>query len=207
MVIGLLAAVSPVSVMFLIALMLKKNPLRNAIFFLIGFTLMLVVIGLVFGIALQAGGSGKKSHVDAYIDIALGAVCIVLIPMAFRKKKNQEPAKEPVEVKPLRALITGIVVMSVNLSTIMAFLVGVHAITSAHGLSTLGHFIAGIVLLFFSLLSLLVPIALDIAFPKTAEKVLTATRNWLTKYGQWVGAAILLLFGVVLLIQGIKVVV
>ena len=201
-VIGLLAAVSPVSLMVLIAVMLRKKPLRNAFFFLIGYTIMLLIIGLVFGLVLHAGGSGKKSKLDSYVDVGLGALCLRLIPLSFRKRKK--PAKEePGALSPPRAIITGAVVMSVNISTVMAYLVGVHTITRAN-LPTGDDLVAWVILTLFALLSMLVPIAMDVAFPRTAARVLKATRAWLIKYNQWGGGAVLLLFGVILLFQGIK---
>ena len=70
-VIGLAAAVSPVAVMVLISLMLKKNPVRNSSLFLLGFALVLIAIGIAGLFLLHLGGHAKKSPVDGYIDIAL----------------------------------------------------------------------------------------------------------------------------------------
>lgn len=201
-VMGLLAAVSPVSLMVLIAVMLKKHPLRNGIFFVIGFTIALVAIGVIFGFVLHASGSGGSSHVDEYIDIALGVVCLAFIPLAFRKRKDTS-AEGPGELSPVRATITGAVVMAINVSTIMAYLAGVHAIAQA-AVSGVDDVIAVAILTVVTLTTLLIPLLLYALFPAKAEKVLTAMREWLVRHGKWLSAGILLVFAVYLLVKGIK---
>src|SRR5450759_1959696 len=82
--IGLAASVSPVAVMVLITLMFSKRPLRNSLFFLLGFTLTLVAIAVVVVFVFHAGEHSRKSNLDAWIAIALmTAVTLVtlLIPI------------------------------------------------------------------------------------------------------------------------------
>lgn len=196
---GLGAAVSPVAVTLLITLMLRKHPLKNAFFFLVGYTGFLLTLGVVGVFLISRGTSGGKSSADAYIDVVLGVACLLVIPLAFRKKKKREPAQE---IGPLKCMITGVVSMLVNSSTIVIFLAGTHEISKAR-LSTGEDLVAILILTAFTLVSLLVPVVAYALFPKTAAKVLDSVRVWLGKHSQWIAAGILLVFGVYLLVKGI----
>lgn len=196
---------SPVAVMVLISLMLKKNPVRNSSLFLLGFALVLIAIGIAGLFLLHLGGHAKKSPVDGYIDIALGVLCLLAIPLVWkRKRKQEEPAAR--DVKPARAFTLGAATMLVNFSTIPIYVTGVHEISSAK-LAVSDDVLAMIVLTVVTLLTLIVPIITYTAFPKTAARVLSSVRVWLSKNQKVIGAAILLVFGVYLLIKGIHAVV
>jgi len=203
----LAAAVSPVAVMVLISLMLKKNPVRNSSLFLLGFALVLIAIGIAGLFLLHLGGHAKKSPVDGYIDIALGVLCLLAIPLVWkrkRKRKQEEPAAR--DIKPARAFTLGAATMLVNFSTIPIYVTGVHEISSAK-LAVSDDVLAMIVLTVVTLLTLIVPIITYTAFPKTAARVLSSVRVWLSKNQKVIGATILLVFGVYLLIKGIHAVV
>ncbi|MFH1148948.1 MAG: GAP family protein [Actinomycetota bacterium] len=200
-VIGLGAAISPVSIMVLISLMLLKRPLKNALFYLLGFTLVLVGMGLVGALLFHTGGSGGKGTVDAWIDLILGVLCLLaLIPALMRKPKPER--KERGEIKGRTAFVVGAGAMAVNASTIVIYMSGVHLITKA-GLDPAEDVIAFLVLTAVTLVSLIVPMLLYALFPKTGEKVLTRMRTWLARYHKLIGAGILLVFGAYLLIKGI----
>jgi len=204
-VIGLAAAVSPVAVMVLISLMLKKHPVRNSSLFLLGFALVLIAIGIAGIILLHFGGHAKKSPVDGYIDIALGVLCLLAIPLAWkRKRKQEEPAAR--DIKPARAFTLGGATMLVNFSTIPIYVSGVHVISDAR-LGLFDDVLAMVILTAVTLITLVVPIVIYIVFPKAAARALSSVRVWLSKHQKVIGAAILLVFGVYLLIKGIHAVV
>ena len=87
---GLAASVSPVAIMLLLAVMMRKNTRRNTLLFLLGFTLILVALGVVGVFIFKAGGSGAKRSVDGYFDIALGVLCLLAMLFSLRPKKKQE---------------------------------------------------------------------------------------------------------------------
>jgi len=204
-VIGLAAAVSPVAVMVLISLMLKKNPVRNSSLFLLGFVLVLIAIGIAGLFLLHVGGHGKKTPADGYVDIALGVLCLLAIPLVWkRKRKQEEPAAR--DIKPARAFTLGGATMLVNFSTIPIYVSGVHVISDAR-LGLFDDVLAMVILTAVTLITLVVPIIIYIVFPKAAAKALSSVRVWLSKHQKVIGAAILLVFGVYLLIKGIHAVV
>lgn len=192
---------SPVAVMVLISLMFLKRPLKNALFFLLGFTLVLACMGVAGVLLFHTGGSGGKGTVDAWIDVVLGALCLLAIPLALKRKPKPERS-EPGEIKASRSFTIGIGAMAINSSTIVIYMSGVHVISVAR-LKPPGDALALVVLTAFTLLTLLVPIVGYAVFPKTAEKALSRVRAWLVKHGKLIGAGILLVFGVYLLVKGI----
>jgi len=199
--------VSPVAVMVLISLMLKKNPVRNSSLFLLGFALVLIAIGIAGLFLLHFGGHAKKSPVDGYIDIALGVLCLLAIPLAWkrkRKRKQEEPAAR--DIKPARAFTLGGATMLINFSTIPIYVSGVHVISDAK-LAFFDDVLAMVILTAVTLITLVAPIVIYLVFPKAAARALSSVRVWLSKHQKVIGATILLVFGVYLLIKGIHAVV
>ncbi len=202
LVIGMGAAVSPVAVMVLISLMLRKHPLKNALFFLLGFTPTLVALGIVAVTLMHAGGSGKKSAVDAYIDLALGALCLLaIIPVIRKKPKESEP--EPEDLKASRSLAIGCLTMLVNYSTLVIYASGIHYISSAR-LSLPENVFYMALLTVVTLSTLLLPVAVYIAVPGRAERWLAALKEWLGEHNKQIGVAILLIFAVLLFVKGAR---
>jgi cytochrome c biogenesis protein CcdA len=188
--------------MVLVSVMLRKHARRNSLLFLLGFTLILIAFGVAVIFALDAGGSGVKRQVDGRVDIALGALCIVAIPFAMRRKRKQAELGSEKDLKGSRALILGAVSMLLNTSTVICYVAGAHEISAAK-LSASGDLFALILLTAVTLLTLLIPITVYFVFPAKAERALGSLNAWLSKHGKIIGAAVLLLFGVYLLTKGI----
>jgi cytochrome c biogenesis protein CcdA len=158
--------------MVLISLMMRKNPVKNSLFFLLGFTLVLIAPGIAGFYLLRLGGSGGKGSIDGYFDIALGALCLLAIPLSVRnRKKKDRPAKGA--VKAARSLSLGMVTMPVNSSKVILFFSGVHLISSAK-LEPSETIPAMALLTVVTLLTLLIPIIIYVVFPKTADRVLSS---------------------------------
>lgn len=201
--IGLGAAVSPVAIMILLAIMVKKDARRNSLLFLAGFTLVLVAIGLAGIFLFDKAGSGHHGALDGWIDVALGALCLAVIPYAWTRKPKPEKADDEHGMKPLRAFLVGMGAMFVNTSTFVLFVSGVHAITQAHVGTTDGA-IAFVILTFATLLTLLIPIAIYQIFPRRSEKFMTGLGVWLARHRKTIATAILLIFAAYLLYKGIS---
>lgn len=127
---GLAAAVSPVAIMVLISVMFAKNALRKALAFLTGYTLVLVAIGVAGVFILHLSGSGKKTNLDAFIDIGLGALCFLMIPLTLRKKKDDKK-RDYGDLKSGSAFLLGMVTMALNMSTIICYLSGAYVISES----------------------------------------------------------------------------
>lgn len=200
---GLIAAISPVAIMVLVSLMMTKKPMKNALAFLLGFTLVLVALGVVAVFVLHVG-AGKGNHkVDAWIDIILGALCLALIPLSLRKKKDKPEKDRARPFTATKAFSVGVVTMCINTSTMIVFIAGAHAIVMAH-LGTAQDVLALAVLTLITLVTLVVPIVIYALFPAKADKLLGSLRVWLVKRQKLIGVAILVIFGIYLLVKGIN---
>jgi threonine/homoserine/homoserine lactone efflux protein len=206
---GLAASVSPVSITVMITLMLTKNPLRNALAFLAGFTLVLVAMGVLSVFVFHAGTAHKTGTVDGWIDIGFGVLCLAVIPLSIRRKPKEEKPGDEQSAKPFTAgksFVVGMGTMAVNASTIVIYLSATHLIAAAK-LSTFDDLIALIVLTLVTLITLIIPILIYAIFPSRAEKVLTSLKGWLARHRKVIAVSILVVIGAYLLIKGIKIVV
>jgi len=61
-----------------------------------------------------------------------------------------------------------------------------------------------VILTVFTLTTVLVPIALYFLFPSRSERALAALQGWLTKHKKVIGTATLFIFGVYLLVEGLR---
>lgn len=201
---GLAASVSPVAVMILISVMFKKNARRNSLLFLLGYTLVLIGLGVAGIYLFHAGSSGRpKSNIEGYIDVALGVLCFAALLLNFRKgTKKREPDAEA-DLKASRAFLLGIIAMLVNLSTLIFFISGTHEISSAR-LGASDDLLALSLLIAFTLITLIIPIAVFFAFPARAESALGSLKAWLAKHNKVIGAAVLVAFGTYLVVKGIR---
>jgi hypothetical protein len=205
MITGLAASVSPVAVMILISVLSRQNARKNSLLWLLGFTSTLLAMGFAGVYILHAAGSGGTSDIDGYIDIALGALCLAAIPLNLLRHKKNGGTKVDRELTSRGALILGCVSMLVNTSTFVIYISGLHEISRSH-LSVLEDLISLAILTFFTLTTVLIPIAIYFFFPSRSERALSAFQAWLTKHQKLIGIAVLLIFGIYLLVKGIRIV-
>ncbi|MBN1290063.1 MAG: GAP family protein [Actinobacteria bacterium] len=199
---GLGAAVSPVAMIALISLMLRKDAKRNSLLFLLGYTLALMSIGTVLVYVLHIGSRGGKSMLDSYIDLLLGVLCLALMTYTLLKKGGEKKQDEEKVLKASRAFTLGALMMVPNTSTLVIFISGLHLISSSN-LSKPNAVLGLILLTFITLITLIIPILLYFIFSEKAEIVLAVTQGWLSKHEKVIGAAVLLIFGVYLVIKGL----
>ncbi len=201
---GLAAAVSPVAVMVLLAVMMKEKARRNSLLFLLGYILILIALGVAGVYILKAGSSGAKSKVDGYLDIALGALCLVAMLVSLRpKKKEARHLMGGKDLKASRAFLLGIIAMLTNMSTIVCYLAGAHEISKA-ALGSGESLLALALLILVTLTTILIPIGIYFVFPKRSDKAMSSFNAWLSRHSKVIGASVLLVFGAYLLIKGIE---
>jgi len=199
---GLAASMSPVAVMILITVLSRKNAKRNSLLWLLGFTLTLFALGFAGVYLLSAGGSGGTSDIDAYIDIALGALCLLAIPFDLLRSKKDGGPKVKGDMNVRGAFLLGCVSMLINSSTFIIFVSGLHEISRSN-LEVLEDIVSLAILTFFTLTTVLIPIALYFLFPSRSERALATLQGWLTKHKKVIGIITLLIFGVYLVVKGL----
>jgi len=202
--IGLGASVSPVAVMLLISVMLKKNPRRNSLLFILGYTAALVALGVVVVYIFHLGGGGGTHKIDGFIDLSLGAICFLAVPYSLRKKDRKRAPGAESGLTAFRSFSLGSMVLLLNPSTYLIFISGLHAISVAR-LGRQDVLLAIAFLTLVTLVTLLIPIIIFFVIPRTARKVLDFLKAWLTKHNRVIGVAVLLIFGVYLLTKGLRI--
>lgn len=201
---GLGASISPVAIILLITVMMRDHARRNSLLFLAGFSLTLLGVGIALVSLMHAAGSGGTGKFDAYIDIALGVVCLAVVPLAIKRKPRQaKEGPEDADLKAFAAFTRGVVAMLINSSTWVIYIAGLHMVTTATDLTTAEEILAILILTLTTLLTLIIPIAVYFIFPHKAQKVLESARGWLVAHSKIIGIAILVIFGAYLLIKGI----
>ena len=200
-VIGLGASVSPVSIMVLISIMMTKNALKNALYFLLGFTVVLLAYGVISELIFHDSDLGK-SHVGGYIDIVFGVLCFLAIILVFRRGRKPRGERFGTGIGAGKSFGIGAATMAVNTSTIIIFISGVNVVATSK-VSNLDALIAMIVLVFFTLLTLFVPILIYVVFPEKSATLLEKLRGWLVRHNRVMVSGILALFCVYLLTVGI----
>ncbi len=203
---GLGASVSPVAVTLLITVMFRDHPRRNSLLFLLGFTLALLAIGITAATVLNSAGSGGTGKVDGYADIVFGVILLALVPLSLKRKPRSTAEGPEEDLKASQAFFRGIIAMLINTSTLVLYIAGVHEISAAN-LNAAGDVLAFAILTLVTLVTLIVPIVIFFVFPRAAEQVLNRLRAWLFKHMREIGVAVLLVFGVILLVKGIVAVV
>lgn len=204
---GLAASVSPLPVAVLIDILSFKNPVRNSLVYLLGFTLTLLALGVaaLYIFQIGSGSSLISKNIKAYVDIGLGVVCFGLIFFVLRRRPGQEdnPNKAGNSMKIYTAFILGCVLMITDASTLVIYVSGLHLISTAN-LGLTDDVLSLGLMTFITLITLMAPITLYIISPKKAGNLLAHTGAWLTKHRQIIGAIILAFFGFYLVIRGLR---
>ena len=204
---GLRAAISPMTMAICIALLNTSKPLKNALSFVVGYTSLHVVLGaLAFIISGMAGSTKIPLSIEAYIRMALGGLLLIFGVVAwFKARGPDDPPPKWAEVldsiTPLKALGLGSIAWLNNLSHLVFYLAGLHALVSAN--LGLVQDIALLALFIFLVdIEILVPIGLYAMAPQRAHAKLERLRKWLMKHNRGLSVAIFGGFGIWLITRG-----
>jgi len=209
---ALVVTISPINIIAAILLLFTKRPLVNASSYLAGFiagvTVMLTAFVAIAGAVDLSAGSGHATW-GAALKSALGGCLLVAGVHKFRgRPRNDGDASLPkwmdgvVGYGVARSLGTGVVVGALNPKNIAVGLAAAITVASA-GLST-GEQIGTIaVYVFIAVLGVAAPILVMLSLGDKAQEVLGGWRSWLERNNSTVMSVLYLVFGVVLIGQGI----
>lgn len=205
---GLAASVSPLAIVACIDMLSFKNPIKNALAYLFGFTLTLLILGIagIYIFQISSSSSIFPSSIKAYIDIALGVTCFALLLLVLRKRPGRNKDNTNIagsSIKLSRAFVIGTIVMLTNFSTLVIYASGLHSIGSAK-LGITADILSLGILTFTTLLTIIAPIFIYILSPQGAGKLLASIGVWLNTHSKVIGAIILVVFGFYLIMRGLK---
>lgn len=205
--------ISPVPIIAIILMLLSERAKRNSLSFVLGWVMGLAVVG---GVALLIGGTqnlspGTESSLAAsVIRLILG---VLLLFGAYRRwTRRPEPGQQPTmphwlqlvdSFTPIRALGVALLLSAVNPKNLTLTLAAALVIAQ----STLGSVASVIALTLFVVIasaSVAAPVALYLILGERAARTLNGWKEWLTENNATVMIVLLLVFGVILLAEGIN---
>ena len=209
---ALVVTISPINVIPVILLLFTERPLVNASCFLVGFIAGVAVVLVAFVAIAEAvdlsPGSGHSTWV-AVVKLVLGAYLLVAAVRKFRGRPQDGEGAMPKWMDgisgfgPGRSLGAGLALGSVNPKNVVVGVAAAATIASAAG--SRGQQIGAVTIyVLVAVLGVAAPILVTAFLGDRSPKVLDGWKVWLTQNNATVMSVLFLIFGVVLIGQGIE---
>ena len=210
---ALVVAISPINVISVILLLFTKRPLVNALCFFAGFiagvaAVLVALVAIAEAVDLSPG-SGHSTWV-AVLKIALGAYLLVAAVRKFRgRPRNGEEGVMPkwmdgiAGFSPDDSLGAGLVLGSVNPKNVVVGLAAAATIESG-AMSPDSRLAPSAIYLVVAVLGVAAPIVVTAILGDRSPTVLDGWKVWLAQNNAAVMSLLFLIFGVVLIGQGIE---
>jgi threonine/homoserine/homoserine lactone efflux protein len=203
---GIGAAISPWPTTVTIMFLSTGRPLAKALAYLIGYSAVLVAIGIfaltVFGGGDYEGGD-RSSAVGGTIDVVFGILFLVLALKLWLKAPD--PSAPPPRwmsafgsINIIGAFLLGVFMMVTNFSTLPLYIAGLKEIVTAN-LNPAGNLFALVLFILLIVVELLVPIGVYGRSPRRGGELLDGARQWLEKYNRVITICIFVFYGILLL--------
>jgi threonine/homoserine/homoserine lactone efflux protein len=209
---ALVVTVSPINVIPAILLLFTSRPLVNAPIFLAGFIVgVATVLGAFVAItgAINFSPSSGHSTWAALLKVFLGVYLLVAAVRKFRgRPRAGEEGSMPewmdgiAGYTPGKALCAGVALGAANPKNVVVGLAA-GVVVSSTDLSVGQQVVASAVYVFVAMLGVAAPILVMIFLGDRAEEVLDGWKVWLRQNNPTVMSVLFLIFGVILIGQGI----
>lgn len=209
---ALVVTISPLNIIPAILLLFTSRPLTNAMSFLAGFVggvALVLVLFTALGEAVNLSAAGGHATWAGILKLILGTYLLYAAVEKFRGRPSSgEKGSLPkwmdgiARYSPAKALGAGVALGALNPKNLVVGLASAGAI-SAGGLSTTQGVIAGAVYVFVAVLGVVAPIVVMLSLGDRAHEVLEGWNVWLGQNNATVMAVLFVVFGVVLIGQGI----
>ena len=209
---ALVVTLSPLNVIPAILLLFTKKPLAGALSFLAGFTIGVATVLAAFVAVANAVDLQPSAGRGTWAGVVKLALGIYLVVAAVRKFRGRPGADDAGNLPPWmdgitaytpgRSLGMGFVLGAVNPKNVVVGLAAAITIASA-GLPLGQQVGAGAVYVAIAILGVAAPIVVVVALGDRAPSVLHAWRAWLQHNSATVMSVLFVVFGVVLIGQGI----
>ncbi len=209
---ALVVTLSPLNVIPAILLLFTSRPLANALSFLTGFVAgVAVVLGLLIALGGAINVSTDRGHAmwAGALKLALGVYLLVAAVRKFRGRPGTgEEGSLPewmdgvAGYTPGKSLLAGLTLGALNPKSLVVALAAATAV-SAGGLSTGQQVAAAAVYVVVAVLGVAAPILVMVVLGDRAPGVLNGWNVWLRHNNASVMSVLFVVFGVVLIGQGI----
>jgi MFS family permease len=215
---ALIAACYPPAMLIAALYLGSERPGRMTVFYVVGGTVMVTVVGIAALIAIRAGGLsqlGHHHHQTRYgLRLGLGALAIIAALLLWRhQRKPPDPAKPADRAKPRKPGIiqrlsarptplTAFAVGAVMFGPSLTFIAAVQVVATAH--IAIGETIGAMVMIVVLTVAFAwLPLVAYVVAPRRSIRLLQAFDAWLKRHGKTVLTLAIGVIGVLLLIQGI----
>jgi threonine/homoserine/homoserine lactone efflux protein len=203
---GIGAAISPWPTTVTIMFLSTGRPLAKALAYLIGYSAVLVAIGIfsltVFGGGDYEGGD-RSSAVGGTLDVVFGILFLVLALKLWLKAPDPSAppprwmsAFESINIG--GAFLLGVFMMVTNFSTLPLYIAGLKELVTAN-LNPAGNLFALVLFILLIVVELLVPTVVYARSPRRGGELLDGARQWLEKYNRVITICIFVFYGILLL--------
>jgi hypothetical protein len=209
---ALVVTISPINIIAEILLLFSSKPVANASSYLVGFvTGVTVVLGAFVAIAgavdLSPGSDPSKGA--AALKLVLGVALLVAAVRKFRgRPRSDEEASMPkwmdgiTGFAPGRSLAVGVAIGALNPKNLAVGLASALSIAAAD-LTTGQRLGSMAVYVFVAVLGVATPLVMTLVLGARANEVLEGWKTWLGRNNAVVMTVLFLVFGVVLVGQGV----
>ena len=209
------AAVSPtVLIGIILILSISDRPKLSGIAFYIGSIIILLVVataGILLGKGVAVASGKPPSVTSAYLDLAIGIFLILLGIWRINKKGSDAPDKSRFGGKSksavsdfIKYMILGLGMFTVNFTTtVLVFAAGKDIGISSAGVTDKVTVV--IILTLITLLVVEIPLLVYFTMQERSERVLGVLNVWMQKNSRYLMAAVMFVFGIYLMVKGVRV--
>ncbi len=207
---AVLASLSPTALLVAALYLGSARPRLVAGFYLIGATVMSLVMGLVLVVALRAANLSRPSAHATRYDFRLGlGIALVLLGIGLARR-NRRRASDPAKAQegfitrmmarpgPRSAFAVGVLVFAPGATFIAALQVIATARASVEMTAA-----ALLVVVVINVMLVWLPIVLHVVAPETTTRYLTSFNDWLRSHGRTITVGLLVVVGLILIGNGI----
>ncbi len=207
-------AISPVPLITVILMLFSARAAWNGPAFLLGWALGIGIPGIVVLLLTISNKNVEVTHpsmMASILRILLGTLLLIGAIRRWQKRpKPDEEASMPKwmqvidSISPWKALVVGFLFADVTNPKNMALTIAACVTISNASLSLVNSAILVTIFVLISSAGLAVPVVLYLAGGESAKQTLDAWKAWLTRNNNAVMAILFLVFGLVLLSEGIQ---
>jgi threonine/homoserine/homoserine lactone efflux protein len=196
------AAISPVLFLLQVNTLAGPRPISRGAALTAGAAVTLIIVSTI-GVLVGDTGFSDNTTLQAWINIAFGALLIAVGIRALVKPPKQKESKSADDKSAWRSFLAGVAGMASNLTTFALYIPAL-ALIAASGLPLRQQGVAALVILFVTLMVAWVPLLIAIVVPATRTRLLPAVGGWMNRNDRWIQVVLGFGFGAWLLWKGIS---
>lgn len=205
--------VSVGSITIVILLLISDKGWRNGLGYMLGYVSAYTIIGvtvvtLSYNYTASANASDNPNLTMPILFIIMGCLLLWISQRNWRKKPASEEKKPPRffaildKITPLKAFLFGAAISIINFKNLAIFLSAISVILTSD-LVLSSKIMIVLLDIFVFCASVILPVAIYLLFPSTAEKRLNWMKQSLDTYSRPISIWLPLIFGLLFLMRGI----